>query len=270
MPSSLFSYTDSYIPTKEQIRAVNKLIDRLPTDIKEEFFRLWKGTNKITGHSLFSYLKGKTLLPHQAKALSFLDAFFVAEGSKAYQEFELRYCHSEGDSFISSTQFVQITGKPIYPEQLSKLNGALGRLTDVSLLVVSHFLAQVLHETGNLQFITEIASGAAYEFRKDLGNTTAGDGKKYKGAGGLQLTGKYNYVEFAKWVDDPEVITEGCKYVAKTYFWDSAVWYWNLRKISQHALKDSLEDVTLRINGGDNGIGSRRVYLDRVKKVLFR
>ena len=33
--------------------------------------------------------------------------------------------------------------------------------------------------------------------RTDLGNTSPGDGPKYKGAGVLMLTGKYNYTKAA-------------------------------------------------------------------------
>jgi hypothetical protein len=48
-------------------------------------------------------------------------------------------------------------------------------------LEVAHFLAQVGHECMELRYTEEIASGAAYEGRTDLGNTQPGDGVRFKG-----------------------------------------------------------------------------------------
>lgn len=48
---------------------------------------------------------------------------------------------------------------------------------------VAAFMAQLAHESGEYQFMEELASGDAYEGRLDLGNTEPGDGRRYKGAG---------------------------------------------------------------------------------------
>jgi putative chitinase len=58
---------------------------------------------------------------------------------------------------------------------------------------LTHFLGQCAHESGNFRYMEEIASGSAYEGRDDLGNTEPGDGKRYKGRGPIQLTGRGNY-----------------------------------------------------------------------------
>src|SRR5690242_19019623 len=58
------------------------------------------------------------------------------------------------------------------------------------------FLSQLAHESVELRYMEEIASGSAYEGRSDLGNTHPGDGKKYKGRGPIQLTGRANYRRF--------------------------------------------------------------------------
>jgi putative chitinase len=60
-------------------------------------------------------------------------------------------------------------------------------------LRVAAFIAQLIHESGGLRYVREIATGSAYEGRADLGNHYKGDGVKFKGRGLIQITGRSNY-----------------------------------------------------------------------------
>ncbi len=96
---------------------------------------------------------------------------------------------------------------------------------------VSAFIAQVGHESGQLRYSEEIASGNAYEGRKDLGNTQIGDGKRYKGRGLIQITGRYNYTAISKdlgedFIKYPELLSTPKFAVA------SACWFWDKKKLN--------------------------------------
>lgn len=129
------------------------------------------------------------------------------------------------------------------------------------------FLAQIAHESGELRYVREIASGQAYEGRKDLGNTQPGDGIRFKGRGLLQITGRTNYRECGKALgfdleSNPEALETNelaCR---------SAGWFWVSHGLNDLADKGDFERITRRINGGTNGIGQRYAYLAEAMGVL--
>jgi hypothetical protein len=90
------------------------------------------------------------------------------------------------------------------------------------------FLAEVAQETIGFTHLTEQGSGRKYEGRKDLGNTQAGDGPRFKGRGFLQLTGRANYEQASKdlfgdtrLVTNPDLVATDPEVAALT-----AAWYW--------------------------------------------
>lgn len=135
---------------------------------------------------------------------------------------------------------------------------------------ISAFLAQIGHESGQLRWLEEFASGDAYEGRKSLGNTQKGDGRRYKGRGLMQTTGRANYEKLSKWsgidfVNNPEWLSLP-KYAAL-----SAFYYWDSNNLNRYATLDEKDFKTLtrRINGGLNGYQDRLRLWERAKKVLL-
>ncbi len=62
---------------------------------------------------------------------------------------------------------------------------------------VAYILATADHESLLGKYMEELASGAAYEGRTDLGNIQPGDGVRFKGRGYVQITGRINYTDWS-------------------------------------------------------------------------
>ena len=131
----------------------------------------------------------------------------------------------------------------------------------------AHFLSQLAHESAGFRTTVEYASGAAYNGRRDLGNTQPGDGVRYKGRGLIQVTGRANYKLMGDALDQDFVKNPE---LAAKFPWAAltAAEYWKMRNINRAADRDDLRAVTRLINGGYNGILDRSNYLKAAKAVL--
>ena len=137
-------------------------------------------------------------------------------------------------------------------------------------LRMAHFLAQLGHESGDLRFSEEIASGDAYEGRADLGNTQPGDGRRFKGRGLIQLTGRANYTAFgtARQRDFVTVPNNVLLASDPNLAVDVSCWFWATRGLNAMADADNLNGITRRINGGLNGLADRSAHFQRARRLL--
>jgi len=137
------------------------------------------------------------------------------------------------------------------------------------------FLAQVAHESGEFRWMEEIwgptAAQKKYEPPSDtatkLGNTQPGDGKRFKGRGPIQITGRANYAKYGgrlgiNLINNPE------KAATPEVGFRVAGLFWQRNGLNELADREMFETITRRINGGLNGYADRLKYYARAKQVL--
>ncbi|HTL89517.1 MAG TPA: glycoside hydrolase family 19 protein [Leptolyngbya sp.] len=131
----------------------------------------------------------------------------------------------------------------------------------------AHFLAQLIHESGSFNYLEEIDPGDYLEGRTDLGNTQAGDGRRFKGRGLIQITGRSNYQTCgqALGIDLIQAPTRLADYDLACF---SAGWFWSKNRINEYADRDDIEKVSQTVNGGLNGFEERQYYLAVSKNIL--
>lgn len=171
----------------------------------------------------------------------------------------------ERTEIITKVQVESICGRAIQYDDLADLNSCLNRFNITTPSRIRHFMAQIAHESGGLRWFQELSSGWYLEGRQDLGNVHSGDGPKFKGAGCLQLTGRYNYQKFSDFIGDKEIM-QGCKYVASYYPFTSAGFWWHNNKINQFIDGGATcRQVSAKVSGKDpaNGLQERLAYYSK-------
>lgn len=119
-------------------------------------------------------------------------------------------------------------------------------------------LATIGVETGSFAPIPEWASGAEYEGRVDLGNIYPGDGRRYKGRGYIQLTGRANYRTYGQALgidleSNPDLALDPTIAAAVFALYFATHRYPNGYGIPEAARAGDWRSVRILVNGGFNG-----------------
>lgn len=164
---------------------------------------------------------------------------------------------------------------------------------------MAHFIAQIAHESGSFKYKSENLNYSAkalravfskyfytdemaeryarkpedianvvYANRMGNGNSVSGDGWRYRGRGLIQLTGRENYANCAKFIgmdceSNPHMLAENAAAAVS-----AACWFWQSRKLNDLADFDDIKSITRKINGGYHGLDSRVEFYERAKVAL--
>lgn len=229
------------------------------------------------------------LAPHQKRSAKVEDAFTVTEVLD-YKDKHIRVkvkeieeaiwfylphiMHNLPDEVFSVIPLAKLV-KFVGNANLAKLyhdgiNRTLNEFNINTKARYQQFLAQIAHESGGFKWNEELASGRAYEGRKDLGNIYAGDGVRFKGRGLIQLTGRHNYSVAGKQLK-LDLINRPQLASSPPHAPRIAGWYWNSRGLNRLADQNNISgyrEITKRINGGLNGWKDRLHWLDKARNSL--
>jgi len=151
------------------------------------------------------------------------------------------------------------------------------------------FLAQVSHESGGFAITRELwgptpdqiryerdfnapwppEAGGANRKAWGLGNSERGDGKRFRGRGLIQVTGRGNTLACSIWwygddrlLTNPELLEEPEAAAL------SAAWFWHAHGCNAFADRFDFIGLTKRINGGTNGLDKRQALWTRAKNIF--
>jgi predicted chitinase len=152
-------------------------------------------------------------------------------------------------------------------EMTPHVNAALDEFKIDTPKKVAAFLGNSGVETAGFTKLKEDASGKAYEPGtgpgKNVGNTQKGDGPRFKGRGGMHLTGRANYTDASKalgmgdyLVKYPEAVE--CPNVA----WRTAGWHWSKNGNNERAENGDFGGTVRTTQGQANGKYTNRPQRD--------
>lgn len=148
------------------------------------------------------------------------------------------------------------------------------------------FIAQLAHESGSFRYVSEIASGMAYDGRKDLGNTKpeairiaaehgSTPGPWWKGHGLIQVTGYDNHLACGDALG-LDLLHEPGLLEQPVHACRSAAWFWKEHDLNKWADAGDFDGVSDVINrgrktakeGDANGYTDRLAFYQRATEAL--
>jgi putative chitinase len=167
-------------------------------------------------------------------------------------------------------------------------------------LRLAHFLAQCGHESGGFKAVNEnlnysakgllgtfgkyfdAARAAQYERKPEMiasrvyggrmgnGDESTKEGYKFRGRGYIQLTGKSNYTNFAKFIGEdtvgnPDLVATKYPLASAAFFFDSNK-LWSI--CDKGADTATVTAVTKRVNGGTIGLDDRIKHFNEYYNLL--
>lgn len=174
---------------------------------------------------------------------------------------------------VSPEQLMQLYGGPFVraATYCPYINEAMHEFGIITPPRAAAFLAQIGHESGRLQHTREIwgptPAQLRYEGRADLGNTYPGDGKRFLGRGLIQITGRANYACVADALGE-DFITYPALLETPKWAALSAGLFWATRGLNDLADAGEFDQITRRINGGQNGRPERVALYERARAII--
>jgi len=188
---------------------------------------------------------------------------------------------------VPSTGFNPENLKGHVPDEVIAQIPSVAAITNA--LRLAHFLAQCAHESGGFKVIYENLNYSAdglkatfpkyfpeplnesyarnpakigarvYADRMGNGDEASGDGYTFRGRSYIQLTGKSNYANFGKAVNEdtvasPDLVAARYPLASAGFFFDSN----NIWTVCDGGSTDAvITAVTKKVNGGTNGLAER-------------
>ena len=171
---------------------------------------------------------------------------------------------------VTPLMMEQLTGYPssafdkVFIDDCNRLYADTGFAEHID--AAQMLMANMMHETCNFVYMKEISDGMYLRGRSDLGHGPD-EGEIWKGAGVLQLTGKYNYSRLAEGINDPKVM-DGVDYVSTTYPFTSARIWIEENDLLNICLTEGFDACCYRINGGWNGYNDRLAKYNVCKQYM--